>query len=92
MVYGMRGRRLWPELYRTRARISASGLLGIMSISVLLWALSRGPVGAVSALRESSVLFAAVIGVAVHREPATFQKFGAVACIVAGLIAFTTMR
>jgi multidrug transporter EmrE-like cation transporter len=92
MVFAMRGRRLWPELYRARGRIFASSFLGILSISVLLWALSRGPVGAASALRESSVLFAAIIGIAVRREPATVQKFGAVACILAGLIVFTTMR
>jgi len=52
--------------------VLASGLLGILSISVVLWALSRSAVGPVSALRESSVLFATIIGVAVHREAATF--------------------
>jgi drug/metabolite transporter (DMT)-like permease len=64
----------------------------MLRISVVLWALSRSAVGAVSALRESSVLFATVIGVAVHRESATVQRLGAAACIVLGLITFTTMR
>jgi hypothetical protein len=35
---------------------------------VFLWALSRGPVGAVTALREISVLFAVLIGMVLYRE------------------------
>jgi drug/metabolite transporter (DMT)-like permease len=92
IVYATRGPRLLGELYRQRARVLASGLLGILSISVVLWALSRSAVGPVSALRESSVLFATVIGIAVHREAATWQRLGAAVCIVLGLISFATLR
>ena len=58
----LRGNVLWIELVATKWRVLASGLLGLASFSVLLWALSRNPVGAVSALRETSVLFAGIIG------------------------------
>jgi uncharacterized membrane protein len=92
IVRATRGRQLWSELYRQRARVLASGLLGILSMSVVLWALSRSAVGPVSALRESSVLFATIIGVAVHREAATVQRLCAAACIVLGLVTFTTLQ
>jgi len=83
----LRGPKIWGELWRLRASLTAAGLLGVMSFSVFLWALSRGPVGAVSALRESSVLFATLIGIAVHRENPSPVKIAAAALIVAGLIA-----
>src|SRR5262249_11710054 len=41
-----RGHTLWRDLVATRGRILASGLLGLASFCVFLWALSRGPVGA----------------------------------------------
>jgi drug/metabolite transporter (DMT)-like permease len=63
-----RGRVLWRDLAANRERIVASGLLGLASFCVFLWALSRGPVGAVSALRETSMLFAMALGVLLHGE------------------------
>jgi uncharacterized membrane protein len=49
-------------------------------------------VGAVSALRESSVLFATLIGIAVHGEKPSLHKTVAVALIAAGLITIAAMR
>ena len=56
LIYWMKGQPLWREMWQYRVRMLASGLLGITSFSVFLWALSRSQVGVVSALRESSVL------------------------------------
>lgn len=57
----------WPG-----ARVATLGVLGgVMSIvgySVVLWAQLRAPLGVVSALRETGVLWAALIGVVVFRE------------------------
>jgi drug/metabolite transporter (DMT)-like permease len=47
-----RGSALWRDLLAMKGRVLASGALGLASFCVFLWALSRGPVGAVSALRE----------------------------------------
>lgn len=88
----MRGPKIWGELWRLRASLTAAGLLGVMSFSIFLWALSRGSVGAVSALRESSVLFATLIGIAVHRESPSPVKIAAAALIVAGLIIIAAWR
>ena len=48
------------------ARSGARGLLGgfcsVAAYAIVLWAMTRAPVAAVAALRETSVLFAALIG------------------------------
>ena len=61
-----------------------SGLLGLLSFSVFLWALSRSPVATVSALRETSVLFAILIGALLHKERFSGQRMAAGVLIVLG--------
>ena len=92
VIYWMRGRQLWREMWQYRARMVASGILGTMSFSVFLWALSRSQVGAISALRESSVLFATIIGLVLYRESRSWQKLTAGGLIVAGLIVIAALR
>ena len=82
-----RGGALWRELIATRGRILASGLLGLASFCVFLWALSRGPVGAVSALRETSMLFAIGLGVLLHREPLSAARLAGALLMVLGVVA-----
>jgi drug/metabolite transporter (DMT)-like permease len=85
LIYGMRGQRLWSELWQIRQRVLLSGVLGLVSFSVFIWALSRSPVGPVSALRESSVLFATIIGLVLYRESKSLQKIAAAVLIAGGL-------
>jgi drug/metabolite transporter (DMT)-like permease len=49
LITWMKGPRFWRELPRDSIRIVVSGAFGLLSFLVLLWALSRSPVGAVSA-------------------------------------------
>ena len=92
LVYWTKGRTMWREIWRHRTRMLASGILGIVSFSVFLWALSRSQVGAVTALRESSVLFATMIGLALYRESRSWQKLAASSLIVVGLIVIAALR
>jgi drug/metabolite transporter (DMT)-like permease len=92
LVYLMKGQQLWHDLWRHRIRALVSGVLGVISFSVFLWALSHSPVGAVSALRESSVLFATIIGMFFHGESTSLHKMAAAGLIVAGLITIATAR
>lgn len=80
-----RGQGLWPALVAMRGRVIVSGLLGLLSFSVFLWALGRSPVAAVSALRETSVLFAILIGAMLHRERWSAQRIAAGCLIVLGI-------
>ena len=92
LIFCFKGHALWTELWRQRTRMLVSGGLGLLSFSVFLWALSRSPVGAISALRESSVLFATILGIVAYRESASPQKVAAAAVIVAGLVVITALR
>ena len=91
LIYVFKRNALWTELWKWRVRTLASGLLGITSFSVFLWALSHSPVGPVSALREASVLFATLIGMAFYREPRSWHRIGAVVTIMLGLIVIAVM-
>jgi uncharacterized membrane protein len=64
--------------------LTSSALAGGMQIPsywIIIWALALAPIGAVSALRETSVLFAAVISTFILKE-----GFGVWRFISAGLI------
>jgi drug/metabolite transporter (DMT)-like permease len=88
----IRGRALWPTLLAMRGRVVTSGLLGLISFGVFMWALSRNPVGAVSALRETSVFFAILIGIVLHREPLSGRRIGAGLLIVAGILTIAVSK
>ena len=88
----VRGRALWVTLSAMKGRVIASGLLGLISFGVFMWALSRNPVGAVSALRETSVFFAILIGILLHREPLSARRIGAGLLIVAGILTIAVSK
>jgi len=62
-----------------------SGALGVSSFGVFMWALGRAPVGPVSALRETSVLFAALIGALFLGEQPSWRRYVAATAIAAGI-------
>jgi drug/metabolite transporter (DMT)-like permease len=71
-------------------RMLGSGLLGLASFGIFMWALGVLPVGVVAALRETSIVFAALLGVFLLRERATWRRgiaAGTVACGIAVIAA-----
>jgi uncharacterized membrane protein len=86
LCFVLRGPALWGALMTDRTRVLVSGLLGLGSFTVFIWALGRGPVGAISALRETSVLFAVLIGIALHRERLTAIRIVGAGFILAGVV------
>ena len=82
----LRGEKLLSVLFAMKGRIFASGFLGVISFSVFMWALSRSPVGPVTALRETSILFAIIIGVMLHHEQLSVRRLCAGAMMVAGVM------
>jgi drug/metabolite transporter (DMT)-like permease len=69
------------------ARTLVSGVLGVVAFGVFMWALGRAQVGPVTALRETSIVFAAVIGAVLLKEPMTRARYAALAIVMAGLVA-----
>ena len=65
---------------------AAGGALQLAAYGLVVWALSLAPMAAVSALRETSVLFAAIIGVKLLGEPLGTRRITAAALVVAGIV------
>jgi phosphonate utilization associated putative membrane protein len=63
------------------------GLASMGSYAIALWAMTRAPVAAVSALRETSVLFATLLSALVLKERLGAQRAAGAAVIVGGAIA-----
>ncbi|TFH24296.1 MAG: EamA family transporter [Myxococcales bacterium] len=68
------------------ARAAAGGLMAIVGYTVVLWALSQGPMAAVAALRETSVIFATLVGVCMLGERFGRRRILASIALAAGLI------
>ena len=63
------------------------GLASVGSYGIALWAMTRAPVAAVAALRETSILFATAIAAFILREPIGRARLAAVALIACGAVA-----
>lgn len=70
----------WPA-----AALGGSASIG--SYAIALWAMTRAPVASVAALRETSVLFAAVLGTVLLKERFGVQRAVGTGVIVAGVMA-----
>lgn len=68
-----------------RATALLGGVVSLVAYSLVIYAMQVAPMGAVSALRETSVLFAALIGYLFLGEPLSIQKCAACVVITAGI-------
>ncbi len=66
---------------------SVGTLASLGSYAIALWAMTRAPVAMVAALRETSVLFAALIGTLLLREPFGWQRAIGTLVVAAGVAA-----
>jgi drug/metabolite transporter (DMT)-like permease len=72
-------------------RSAFAGALSAGAYAISVWAMTRAPVALVAALRETSVLFAALIGAAALRERLGLRRWVAIAAVVAGAGALKTL-
>jgi len=64
----------------------AGGALQLGSYGIAIWAMTLAPIAIVAALRETSVLFGALIAVIVLKEPMRAGRIAAALLIVCGLV------
>jgi drug/metabolite transporter (DMT)-like permease len=83
----LRGRAAAAYARRNWRRGLAGGLLLIGSYAIALWAMTRAPVAAVAALRETSVIFAAVLGSVFLKEPFGRQRLVGACAVALGVMA-----
>ncbi|MBL1437957.1 MAG: EamA family transporter [Rhodobacteraceae bacterium] len=65
---------------------SFAGALSLVTYWITVWAMTVAPIALVAALRETSVLFAVLIGVFLMKERAEFSKLIAAIVVVSGII------
>lgn len=75
---------------RAGAVIATAGVLSTLGYCVAVWAMSVAPMGGVSAVRETSILFAALLSTFVLRERPTLQKVTGAILVTAGVVALST--
>lgn len=78
-----------PPAGRAGAVIASAGMLSTLGYCIAIWAMSAAPMGGVSALRETSILFAALFSTIVLRERLTVQKATGAFLVTAGVVSFS---
>lgn len=85
MLY-LRGRSFLVSLRRNWVYALVFGLSALGSYAIALWAMTLAPIGLVASLRETSVLFAAIIGAILFKEPFGPKRWLSLALIVSGIV------
>jgi drug/metabolite transporter (DMT)-like permease len=80
------GRDVIPAMQTYWLRGLGGGALQFLSYGIAIWAMTVAPIAIVASLRETSVLFGAVIAVVVLKEPLRAMRIAAALLIVCGLI------
>ncbi len=64
----------------------AAGALSVLAYGLVLWAQTRGALAPIAALRETSVIFGAIIATVVFREPFGRSRIAATVLVVIGVV------
>jgi len=86
-IYARRGSAAARYIGSRWRRGIAGGAASLAAYGIVLWAMTRAPVAVVAALREVSVLFAALIGSLVLKEGFGWRRMAGAATVVAGVAA-----
>jgi drug/metabolite transporter (DMT)-like permease len=62
------------------------GALSTAAYAIAIWAMTVAPIALVAAVRETGVLFAALLGVMLLKEPIVIARIVAVALVLSGLV------
>jgi drug/metabolite transporter (DMT)-like permease len=82
----VRGRDGWAAVRASGLRAVGGGIMATIGYGIVLWAMSRTTMASVAALRESSVLFAALLGTRLLGEPFGRRRAIAALVLVVGLV------
>ncbi len=86
LMFAIRGTAFLVELRKGWLLGLVGAVLTIASYSIALWAMTRAPIGLVAALRETSVLIAAVLGAIFFNEQFGPKRWLALVLILAGIV------
>jgi drug/metabolite transporter (DMT)-like permease len=86
-IIAWRGRSAFKNMMPHVPKGFIAGALSLGAYWIALWAMTKAPIGAVAALRETSILFALLISLIFLKEPFTFFRGLAAFLIVLGAAA-----
>jgi len=92
LAVALRPRTVWTHLRKTWWRGVIGGLIANTGYGIAIYALVLGPMAHVAALRETSVLFGALMGALLLGESFGRRRIAAAAVIVAGLVLMNAPR
>lgn len=87
LALAMRGREVWRYAGTRWKPCMIGAALTVASYGIVLWAMTRAPVAAVAALRETSVVIATVIGTMFLNEPLGRWRIPGAILVTGGVIA-----
>lgn len=82
----MRRREFLAQPPMILARGTIAGALSLVAYGLVLWAQTRGALAPIAALRETSVIFGAIIGAIFFREPFGRTRVAAAIVVAAGIV------
>jgi drug/metabolite transporter (DMT)-like permease len=82
-----RGRSFVSALMQRRKRGLVGGSLSAAAYAISVWAMTQAPMALVASLRETSVLFATLIGARLLKEQLTPRRWAGAGAVVAGVVA-----
>ena len=86
VIFSIKGQSVFPK---NRKQLSLGLLVGgtsFLAYAIVVWAMTQAPIAVVTALRESSILFAVIIGYFFFGDRMTFNKILAAFVIVIGIV------
>lgn len=81
-----RGRGVFALMMQHWRLGAGGGVMQVTSYGIAIWAMTVAPIALVGALRETSVLFGAILAVVFLKEPLLMPRVAAALLIVAGLV------
>ena len=84
--FAQRGRIYAGQLCRHLPIGLLGGLLSLVAYAVVVWAQSQAPMAEVAALRETSIIFAALIGAVIFKEKLGVARTSAAFTMVGGIV------
>ena len=88
LVFGLvrRGRAMFRDVDRLWPTLLIGGAFSTISYAIAIWAMTQAPLALVAAVRETSVLFAALLSVVLLKERVMLVRIVAVVLVVGGLV------
>ena len=88
----VRKRRLVAQVRRVWRSGLSAGMASLLAYWIVIWAMTLAPFALVSALRETSVVFAVLLGVVFLKERLDVVRLAAIAATLIGTVMLRTVR